>query len=107
MIDLVGGSSGSRTRIPDVRRFELATLGLVMVGIVAASFGGALAQISVPHEFRICLGDYALCTASICTPDGEKIAVNRATMLFDEAQCTCPIFSARSPTCGRKHERNR
>jgi hypothetical protein len=57
----------------------------------------ALAQSdSVPHEFRICLGDYALCAASTCTPDGKKIAVNGTTTLFDEAQCTCPIFSGAS-----------
>jgi hypothetical protein len=47
----------------------------------------------VPHEFRICLGDYALCAASTCTPDQKKIAVNNTTTLFDQAQCTCPIFS--------------
>jgi hypothetical protein len=73
---------------------RLSASGLVVVAFVAASWGVALAQTSsVPHEFRICPGDYALCAASTCTPDGHKIAVNNTTMLFDEAQCTCPIFS--------------
>jgi hypothetical protein len=71
----------------------LIALGLVVGLIVAASFGTALAQSDpVQHEFRICLGDFALCAASTCTPDGKKIAVNGTTTLFDEAQCTCPIF---------------
>src|SRR5216684_739437 len=71
----------------------LIALRLVVGLIVAASFGTALAQSDpVQHEFRICLGDFALCAASTCTPDGKKIAVNGTTTLFDEAQCTCPIF---------------
>jgi len=71
----------------------LIALRLVVGLIVAVSLGTALAQSDpVQHEFRICLGDFALCAASTCTPDGKKIAVNGTTTLFDEAQCTCPIF---------------
>jgi hypothetical protein len=66
---------------------------LVMGSIFILSHGMALAQTdSVPHEFRICPGDFALCAASTCTPDGQKIAVNNTSTLFDEAQCTCPIL---------------
>ncbi|MBV8827721.1 MAG: hypothetical protein JO108_00685 [Acidobacteriaceae bacterium] len=70
---------------------------LVMGSIFVMSQGMTLAQTdSVPHEFRICVGDYALCAASTCMRDGKKIAVNNTTTLFDEAQCTCPIFSGAS-----------
>jgi hypothetical protein len=77
--------------------FRLLSVALVMGAIVAVSQGIVRAQTdSVPHEFRICLRDFALCAASTCTPDGKKIAVNNTTTLFDEAQCICPIFSGPS-----------
>jgi hypothetical protein len=79
-----------------VERSQLAFSSLVMAGIVAASSVAALAQSSsVPHEFRICLGDYALRAASTCMPDGKTIAVNNTSTLFNEAQCTCPISPGR------------
>ena len=30
------------------------------------------------HDFRFCLGDFALCAASTCTPTAKAIAVNTA-----------------------------
>ena len=70
---------------------------LVMGFIFIVSHGIAPAQTdSVPHEFRICLGDFALCAASTCTPDGKKIEVNNTSTRFDEARCTCPIFRGAS-----------
>ncbi len=47
-------------------------------------------------QLTICLGEFALCAASICKPDGKKIAVNGTDQLFDEAQCTCPILEGPS-----------
>jgi hypothetical protein len=73
---------------------RLISLASLIGALVAVSSGMALAQSSsVPHEFRICLGDFALCAASTCTPDGNKIKVNHTSKLFDESQCTCPIFT--------------
>jgi hypothetical protein len=48
------------------------------------------------HDFRICVGDFALCAASTCTAlQGITIAVNTAngTANFPAAECTCPIFN--------------
>ena len=75
-----------------MKKFWFTCFGLFTAGFLAASFGIVLAQDSVPHKFRICLGEFALCAASTCTPDGKKIDVNNTSTLFDEAQCTCPIF---------------
>jgi hypothetical protein len=73
---------------------RLAASGLVVMALVAASWGVALAQSSsVQHEFRICTGDFALCAASTCAPNGQQIIVNQATMTFDECEATCPIFT--------------
>jgi hypothetical protein len=47
---------------------------------------------SATENLTVCVGDFALCAASTCTPDGKKIAVNGTSMFFEEAQCTCPIF---------------
>lgn len=51
---------------------------------------------SFQHDFHICIGEFALCAASTCTPDGQTIMVNAANgtkVPFPEAQCTCPIFT--------------
>src|SRR5262245_35836609 len=50
---------------------------------------------SFQHDFRFCVGDYALCAASTCPPTGGTIAVNTATGTanFPVAECTCPIFN--------------
>src|SRR5262249_38501317 len=63
-------------------------------GIVLLATPPVRAQ-SFQHDFRFCLGDFALCAASTCTPSGGTIAVNTATgtAAFPAAQCTCPIFS--------------
>jgi hypothetical protein len=70
----------------------LALFVALIIPLAAAAQEGS----SVPHDYRICPGDFALCAASICTPDGNKIRVNvngtGKTRLFDEAVCTCPIF---------------
>ena len=57
----------------------------------------AAAQENQEHKFRICQGvNFALCSASTCTPTGNKIEVNvpskGKTRQFPEADCTCPIF---------------
>ena len=73
---------------------RVISLTSLMGAIIAVSSGMALAQSSsVPHELRICTGDFALCAASTCTPDKKQIHVNNTTTLFDESQCTCPIFT--------------
>ena len=77
-----------------MKKSRLISLASLIGAIVAVSSGMALAQTSsVPHEFRICTGDFALCAASTCTPDRKQIPVNNTTTLFEESQCTCPIFT--------------
>jgi hypothetical protein len=47
------------------------------------------------HDYRICKGYYALCSASTCTPTRRTIRVNvtgGGTATFPEAVCNCPIF---------------
>jgi hypothetical protein len=69
------------------------------VHLVAASSGRGiprpLSTKGRTGDFRFCLGGFALCAASTCTPTGGTIAVNTATgtAAFPAAQCTCPIFS--------------
>jgi len=63
---------------------------------LAAQTAAELAPTGVEHEFKICHGYFALCSASICTPTDKKIRVNVSGdghKLFPEADCTCPIFS--------------
>ncbi len=51
---------------------------------------------SFQHDFELCVGEFALCAASTCTPDGKTIVVNGPNdtkVAFPEAQCTCPIFT--------------
>jgi hypothetical protein len=72
---------------------RLISLASLIAAIVAVSSGMALAQSTVPHEFRICTGDFALCAASTCTLDGNQITVNNASTTFNESKCTCPIFT--------------
>jgi hypothetical protein len=48
------------------------------------------------HDYRLCKGYYALCSASTCKPTGKHIRVNvtsGGTAIFPEVDCTCPIFS--------------
>ena len=74
-------------------RYSLALLWLG--GVVLLATPHASAQ-SFQHDFRYCVGDYALCAASTCTPTGGTIAVNTAgggTANFPAAECTCPIFN--------------
>jgi hypothetical protein len=45
--------------------------------------------------YQICVGPYALCAASTCTPTGNTIDVNVAgggTASFPEVKCTCPVY---------------
>ena len=68
---------------------------LFLSGVVLLATPQARAQ-SFQHDFRYCVGDYALCAASTCTPTGGTIAVNTAgggTANFPAAECTCPIFN--------------
>jgi hypothetical protein len=69
---------------------------LFLGGVVLLATPQVRAQ-SFQHDFRFCVGDYALCAASTCTPlPGVEIEVNTAgggTRKFPAAQCTCPIFN--------------
>jgi hypothetical protein len=91
-----------------VKKLIASVLGIAIIAaIVAVSPGMGLAQSSsVPHEFRICTGDFALCAASTCTPNHNTIPVNGTTMTFDECEATCPIFTgpAIADSDWRKHE---
>ena len=73
-------------------RYSLVVLALI--GAVLLATSQVTAQ-SFQHDFQFCIGDFALCAASTCTPTGGMIDVNTATgtMPFAAAQCTCPIFS--------------
>jgi hypothetical protein len=69
-----------------------------LIGVILLMVPQAQSQDDVfKHDFRICVGDFALCAASTCTPlKGVEIAVNTAgggTANFPAAQCTCPIFN--------------
>ena len=76
-----------------MKKSQLISLASLIGAIVAVSSGMALAQSTVPHELRICTGDFALCAASTCKLDGKQIAVNNTSTLFNESKCTCPIFT--------------
>jgi hypothetical protein len=71
--------------------------GLVVAAVMGAVLLAApqgMAQ-GLVEGFRWCPGDFALCAASTCTRTGGQIDVRTAaggTTLFDEAECTCPIF---------------
>ena len=73
-------------------RYSLVLSALIGAMLLAAP--QVMAQ-SFQHDFRFCIGDFALCAASTCTPTGGMIEVNTATGTapFPAAQCTCPIFS--------------
>jgi hypothetical protein len=45
-----------------------------------------------PTGFQFCIGRYALCAASTCTPTGKKIKVNGSNSMFEEADCNCPVL---------------
>jgi hypothetical protein len=65
-----------------------------LIGAMLLAAAHVMAQ-GVQDSFKFCIGDFALCAASTCTPTGKIIAVNTAsgTAEFSAAQCTCPIFS--------------
>jgi hypothetical protein len=71
-------------------RYRLVLSALIGAMLLAAPH--VLAQ-GFQHDFRFCIGDFALCAASTCTPTGGTITVNGGTAPFPAAQCTCPIFS--------------
>jgi hypothetical protein len=57
---------------------------------------GQIAMAAEGQDFQICRGYFALCAASTCKATGTNIRVNvtsGGTVLFPEADCTCPIFS--------------
>src|SRR5215468_10302235 len=77
-----------------LRHFIRATVGLSAIILVGSWTNTLAAQDQHDqHQFAFCPGNYALCSASTCTPTGNKIQVNGATQLFPEANCTCPVFS--------------
>ncbi len=72
-------------------RFGLSAL-LLVLAPAAAEAGDAAGG----HDYRLCGGYYALCSASTCKPTGKHIRVNvtgGGTATFPEVACTCPIFS--------------
>ena len=81
--------------------FIRAVLGLSAI-ILVCSWTDRFAAAQAQHDFQICPNppippeEFALCSASTCTPTGKSIRVNvpgeNTTRLFPEADCTCPIF---------------
>lgn len=65
----------------------------LLLTLLCLSWTDRFAAAQDGHDFQICEGSFALCTASTCTPTGNKIRVNGTQRLFAEADCTCPIFS--------------
>jgi hypothetical protein len=63
-------------------------------GVVAAVCPFAFGQGFPESSRRICFGDYAFCSASTCTPNGQQIKVHTATgdAEFPAATCTCPVL---------------
>jgi hypothetical protein len=71
----------------------------VLIAGIAVN-GRAQTVLQLPVDFlygyQICTGQYALCAASTCTPNGQMITVNVAgggTAQFPEAACTCPVYN--------------
>jgi hypothetical protein len=46
------------------------------------------------HHFAICIGEFALCAASLCYPTGQLIQINNLT--YPEMTCLCPIYTGRA-----------
>lgn len=65
----------------------------LLLTLLCVSWTDRFAAAQDGHEFKICQGYYALCSASTCTPTGNRIRVNGTPRMFPEADCTCPIFS--------------
>src|SRR5215831_20309221 len=64
--------------------------------LLMCSMTDGVARAADEHVFQICHGYFALCAASTCEPTHKKIRVNVSgdgTALFDEADCTCRIFT--------------
>ncbi len=77
-----------------MRRFGMSGLpGFLMLAVMCGGLAASAQVSSAAERLTVCFGDFALCAASTCTPDGKKIAVNGTDTLFDEAQCTCPILN--------------
>ena len=76
-----------------MKRYVLVVVALIGVVLLAAPRARAQGDVA---GFQQCPGPFALCAASTCTPTGNKIAVNAVggPALFDEAVCTCPIFTS-------------
>jgi hypothetical protein len=82
------------------RRSSGNTLMKVMLGLSAALliFVPSLARagdVAAGHDYRLCKGYYALCSASICKPTGKHIRVNvtgGGTAIFPEVECTVRFF---------------
>ena len=45
-----------------------------------------------PTGLTYCIGQFALCAASTCTPTDKFIKVNGSNSLFREADCNCPVL---------------
>ena len=76
---------------------RIAFLLLLALLCLAATIGAAQDPDRNRTGFQFCKGQYALCAASTCTPTGHKINVNGgATLLFDEADCLCPVLDGLS-----------
>ncbi len=81
-----------------MRRLILAASSLAIQLVLSVALANAqtppIGLVNFIYSYRICRGEYALCAASTCTPDGQTIAVNTANgqASFPEAACTCPVY---------------
>jgi hypothetical protein len=67
---------------------------VAVIGLIAAACPFAFGQDFPESSRRLCFGDYAFCSAAVCTPTGGQIVVNTATgtASFPAATCVCPIL---------------
>lgn len=49
---------------------------------------------NIPQGLDMCVGDYALCAASTCTPTGNNITIRGK--VYPEAICECPVLSGKA-----------
>ncbi len=81
-----------------MKRLILAAYALTMLLVPPTSRANSQTPpgglVNFIYSYRLCRGEYALCAASTCTPDGQTIEVNSTNgpASFPEAACTCPVY---------------
>jgi hypothetical protein len=88
-------SIGPHSRITDFQEGSMSQsaricfVAVSVFALVACSFSQS------QFQRRVCYGDYAFCSASTCTPNGNLIKVHTATgyAYFPSATCKCPILT--------------